>query len=706
MTTRRDFLRTMAATAASASLVPPSIARAMQILPSHRTGTIRDVEHVVILMQENRSFDHYFGTMRGVRGFGDPRPALLPNSKPVWHQPVAGVHTKKYKDRGLHPDAKHVLPFYINPQRTTEFQAGTDHGWSSGHLAWNEGRWDQWINQKQDVLTMGHLRRQDLGYHYALADAFTLCDSYFCSVHGNTAPNRVYLWSGTIDAANAYGKRKNGPGLEERHHVNGYTWSTYPERLEKAGVSWKLYQGGSGVPGEPVDNYTDNSLEFFANYQVKEGADPNGRLVRNGVTDHTLREFREDIRKGQLSQVSWIVPPYKYSEHPEASPTDGAYYLSLVMDALTENPEVWSKTVFLINYDENDGLFDHVVPPMPPSSLQPGSRGMVSESLHASLQDEFVDVDRLTDKSHPLVPGADPGGRQPIGLGPRVPLFVVSPWSSGGWVNSQVFDHTSVLQFLEKRFRVDEPNISAWRRAVCGDLTSAFDFSNPGREKHQSFPAPKPIVSLHEPYSVPKDQVMPVQETGTRPSRALPYALTVNCHVEADRVWLELANRGKAGAAFYVYDRTDADAPPRRYTVAGGDTLKDFWMVPDGHRYDLAAYGPGGFLAHQAGIAHTSLPVVTVAADANRSLQVSVVSKDAAGQHLKLSESYTKFTKAQSVDVGANMSLPVDVSTSGGWYDLSIEIGALNQQPSVFRRYAGRIENGEHSHSDPFFSQA
>lgn len=564
MTTRRDFLRTMAATAATASLVPPSISRALQILPSHRTGSIRDVEHVVILMQENRSFDHYFGTMRGVRGFGDPRPALLPNGKPVWHQPVAAVHTKKYKDRGLHPDAKHVLPFYINPKRTTEFQAGTDHGWSSGHMAWNEGRWDQWINQKQDVLTMGHLRRQDLGYHYALADAFTLCDSYFCSVHGNTAPNRIYLWSGTIDAANTYGKRKNGPGLDERHNVDGYTWTTYPERLEKAGVSWKLYQGGSGIPGEPVDNYTDNSLEFFAQYHVKEGADPRGPLVRKGVTDHTLREFREDIRHGHLPQVSWIVPPYKFSEHPEASPTDGAYYLSLVMDALTENPEVWSKTVFLINYDENDGLFDHVVPPMPPSSLEPGSRGMVSESLRASLQDEFVDLDQLANRSHPLVPGADPGGRQPIGLGPRVPLFVVSPWSAGGWVCSQVYDHTSVLQFLEQRFRVQEPNISAWRRAVCGDLTSAFDFSDPGRQRHQSFPAPRPIASQHQPYSVPLDQIMPVQEEGTRPSRALPYAVTVDCHVESDRVWLHLANRGKAGAAFYVHDRTQTENPPRR----------------------------------------------------------------------------------------------------------------------------------------------
>jgi phospholipase C len=529
MKTRREFLKLSAATAAGYSMLPPAILRALQVPANRRTGTIQDVEHVVIMMQENRSFDHYFGTMRGVRGFGDPRPALLPSGKSVWHQPLATVKTKRYHDRGLPPQAEQVLPFYINPQQTTEFQAGTDHGWSSGHLAWNHGRWNEWVNQKQDVLTMGYLRRQDISFHYALADAFTVCDSYFCSVHANTAPNRIYLWSGTIDAANAYGKTKNGPGMGERPKTNGYTWTTYPERLEQAGVSWKLYQGGSGEPGTPKDNYTDNSLEFFAQYHVKEGADSRGPLVRKGVMNNTLRRFREDVDKGRLPQVSWVVAPYKYSEHPEASPSDGAHYISLVLDALTSNPEVWSKTVFLINYDENDGLFDHIVPPMPPSSLEAGKNGMVSEDLRASLRDEFVDMTQLPHERRPVIPDADPGGLQPIGLGPRVPLLVISPWSTGGWVCSQVFDHTSVLQFLEKRFGVMESNISQWRRAVCGDLTAAFDFTITGASRPTSFPVPQPITSQHQPYSVPVNQVMPLQEKGSRPARALPYDLNIAC---------------------------------------------------------------------------------------------------------------------------------------------------------------------------------
>jgi phospholipase C len=289
--TRRDFLR-ITTTAAGAAMIPASIRKALAIPRGVRSSTIRDVEHVVILMQENRSFDHYFGTMRGVRGFSDPRAALLPDRNPVWYQPAAKIRGKHYESRGLRPDATHVLPWYINPLLTTEYQAGTDHGWASGHGAWNHGRWNEWVTHKQDVLTMGYLKREDVSFHFALADAFTLCDAYFCSVHANTCPNRIYLWTGSCDPRNVMGHKQNGPGLWERHHTNGYTWITYPERLEAAGISWKLYQGGTGEPGTPTDNYTDNSLEFFAAYQVKEGADPQGPLVKKGVSNHTLKDLR------------------------------------------------------------------------------------------------------------------------------------------------------------------------------------------------------------------------------------------------------------------------------------------------------------------------------------------------------------------------------------------------------------------------------
>jgi phospholipase C len=679
--------------------MPPAIERALAIPAARRTGTINDVEHVVIIMQENRSFDHYFGTLRGVRGFSDPRPAPLPNGKSIWYQPIAETRTKKYHDRGLSPDAKQVLPFYINPQQTTEFQAGTDHGWSTGHLAWNNGQWNQWVNQKQDVLTMGYLKRQDVSFHYSLADAFTICDAYHCSVHANTCPNRIYMWSGTMDARNAYGTMSNGPGFDERHKVNGYTWTTYPERLEKAGVSWKVYQGGTGEPGTPTDNYTDNSLEFFAQYHVQEGASPDSPLVQKGVTDRSLVGFKEDVRSGKLAQVSWIVAPYKYSEHPEASPTDGAHYISLVLDALTSNPEIWSKTVMLINYDENDGLFDHIVPPMPPKTQSRNQHGLVSDDLLASLGDEFIDMTNHPHERRPIIPDADPGGLQPIGFGPRVPMLAVSPWSTGGWVCSEVFDHTSVIRFLEKRFNIEEPNISRWRRSLCGDLTSAFDFSQKPVIRHTSFPPPKPIQSLHKPYSVPEYQTMPVQEQGTRPARALPYALQIACRVEADRVTLDFINKGTAGAAFYIYNGISPTDEPRRYTVSAGDTLSDYWSTVEGQPFDLAAYGPNGYLVHVKGTTGSQEPIVRLESDASGIvLKLERDNRSPSDVHLSIAESYTNFVAHKELASGSEITLGLPFHENHCWYDLTVTI---TEDKRYLRRFAGHLENGRPSTSDP-----
>jgi phospholipase C len=689
----------MMAAAAGVTALPLSIRTALAIPARRGTGTIQDVEHVVILMQENRSFDHYFGTLRGVRGFNDPRPAPLSSGKTVWHQPAATVKTERYHNRGLASDATHVLPFYLDPRRTTEYQAGTDHGWSSGHLAWNNGHYNEWINQKQDVLTMGYLKRSDVSFHHALADAFTLCDAYFCSVFADTCPNRIYLWTGTIDAQNRLGSRRNGPGLGERHDVNGYTWTTYPERLEKAGVSWKVYQGGTGIPGTPTDNYTDNSLEFFAQYHVQEGASPESSLVRNGVSNHTLRDLRDDVVKGNLPQVSWIVAPYQYCEHPKASPTDGAYYISLVLDALTADPEVWGKTALLIDYDENDGLFDHVVPPMPPQSSAVGERGMVSADLRDSLQDEFVDRSLYANHGHALVPGADPGGLQPVGLGPRVPMLVISPWSVGGWVCSEVFDHTSVLRFLEKRFGVEEPNISAWRRAVCGDLTSAFDFAG-AQQQRTLFAVPQPIESRHLQYAIPVRQKMPVQEPGTRPARPLPYALETQCRTEHDRVWIDLINHGSCGTAFYIYDARDHSKPPRRYTVSAGDTLADCWQGRPGALFDLAVYGPNGYVVHQRGEMSALQPVVTTAFEA-MPVAVHVALENRSSRTLKFSvaEAYTNFANAAvEVPAGATVNLTIPLAASSGWFDLAATVHEL---PDYLRRFAGHVENGQPSIGDP-----
>jgi phospholipase C len=703
---RREFLR-MSAVASGAAMLPASIRKALAIPATRTSGSIQDVEHVVILMQENRSFDHYFGSLRGVRGFNDPRPARLPNGKPVWYQPPAKVKTKRYQDRGLPDHARHVLPWYLNPKNTTEYQAGTDHGWSSGHLAWNHGKYDQWVNQKQDVLTMGYLKRQDVSFHYALADAFTICDSYFCSAFADTLVNRIYLWTGTCDPRNSHGTKPNGPALEERDKVNGYTWTTYPERLEANNVSWKVYQGGSGVPGTPTDNYTDNSLEFFAKYQVAEGAPATSALVQKGASTHTLVDFDKDVQTNQLPQVSWIVAPYKYCEHPEASPSDGAYYINLVLEALTSNPEIWSKTVLLINYDENDGLFDHVVPPRPPSTQTMNAQGRVSDNLVASLRDEFVDMDKYGKEMHSLVPGAEHGGLQPVGLGPRVPMLVVSPWTKGGWVCSQTFDHTSVLQFLEARFGVVEPNISAWRRAICGDLTSAFDFSIAASTNVASFTVPGPIVSLHHPYQVPEIQQMPLQESGVRPARPLPYEFSTQCRIEEGKVWIDFENSGHAGAAFYVYSRHTPHHPPRRYTISALQTLSDYWGPFKGKEtYDLAVYGPNGYSSHFKGRypsgekAAGSMNEVKILPN-RRSGDVSIVlsNKGSSPCILSVINLYaTPDARRYKLAPGSISEDLWSLQSSSGWFDFSIE----NPEDAAYlRRFAGHVETGNPSTSDP-----
>jgi phospholipase C len=678
---------------------PAAIAKALATPPDRRTGSIADVEHVVILMQENRSFDHYFGSLRGVRGFTDPRVLELGNGDPVWKQPLGAARTKYWKSRGVGDDVAWVYPFHLDTRASGYHHEGTDHGWSTGHGSWNLGRNDRWIEQKQDVLTMAYLRREDASFHYALADAFTVCDAYHASALADTAINRIYLWSGTSDPSGRLSRKPNGPGTEERADANGYTWTTYPERLEKAGISWRVYQGGTGEPGSPTDNYTDNSLEFFAAYQVKEGADPNGSLVRNGVSTHTLRDLRDDVIHGRLPQVTWIVAPYKYSEHPTSSPADGAFYIRSVLDALTVNPKVWARTVLFLNYDENDGFFDHVVPPAPPLESGEDGQGLVSDDLVASLDDEIMDLDAHPKISAPLVPGSDPRGDQPVGLGNRVPMIVVSPWTRGGWVCSETFDHTSVLRFLEKRFGVEESNISAWRRSVCGDLTSAFDFAGVADDHMPKLGVPSGSDGK-QPIEVPREQAMPVQEKGSRPARALGYEWTVEHALEGGSSRIAFSNTGSLGAAFFVYDGLQREAPPRRYAVSAGKRIEDRWaLAKAGDAYDRRIHGPGGYLAHFRGFADDAVEAILLGVANARRVEVRLSNRGTAAVPVRVRNAYDSEALGQwDLAPGQSQTLAFDLQASAGWYDVEV---TTPTQPRYLRRFAGHHEDGKPSASDP-----
>lgn len=683
---RRSFLQLLS-TSALAATVPESIAKALSIPANNATGTLADVEHIVFMMQENRSFDHYFGTLRGVRGFGDPRAVTLTTGNSVFYQPDAV--------------GGYVLPFHpMAANLGMQFLEDLEHDWITTHLAWNEGNYDQWVPAKT-YLTMAHLQRSDIPYHYALADAFTICDAYHCSLLGPTDPNRYHLFTGWV------GNDGKGGGPVIDNSEAGYAWSTFPEVLEAAGVSWRVYQDvgigldAAGAWGNTSDayigNYGDNALLYFDQYR---SAGPGNALYdkartgTNAAVGGTLFDnFRKDVLDNTLPQVSWVVAPEAYSEHPNWPANYGAYYVSEILNALTANPEVWSKTVFLIMYDENDGFFDHVVPPTPP---QTKAQGLSNVSI--------------VNEIYPVSAQYSSG---PYGLGARVPMLVVSPWSKGGWVNSEIFDHTSLIRFVEKRFGtskapLSDPNITAWRGAVAGDLTSAFNFATPNsatvtlpstaayvppdNQRHDSYIPPPPVV-----------QALPVQEPGTRPARAVPYVLNVNAVANraAGEVTLEFINTGKKTAVFQVRSNS-ALQPPRSYTVSPHTHLSDLWAfaVLGLDAYGLSVYGPNGFLrAYKGGAgAAANFQSAIVYDIASGGVTLTSVNKGTTACELQVLNVYTAQTVTKELHPGAKFEQFFALLSYHGWYDFILTVAS----DMAFRQQlAGHLETGKDSTTDP-----
>jgi phospholipase C len=412
------------------------ISRALASPP--RCGSLKDVEHIVILMQENRSFDHYFGSYRGVAGFADPSVLPLDDGSGL------SIFAQPGYPGGYAGD--HLYPFHLDSYDNGECTNDINHSWAPQHAYWDGGKLDGFVREhialdgsENGPLTMGYYTRRDLQFYYALADAFTICDHYFCSVIGPTDPNRLYYMSATLDPAGEAG----GPILSTSgtrvERFGTLSWTTMPEQLETRGISWKVY-------GDPDGNYGDNVLPYFRQYQT------NPTLAAKGLAPTFPGTFEADVAAGLLPQVSWVLAPLVSSEHPPAPVEYGEVVAARVLNDLVSNPDVWAKTALIITYDENGGFFDHVPPPTAPA-------GTAGEYLTAS----------------PL-PSEAGGVTGPIGLGFRVPTLVVSPFSRGGLVSHDVFDHTSTLRLIERRFGAEVPNLTAWRRSAVGDMTSAFNF--------------------------------------------------------------------------------------------------------------------------------------------------------------------------------------------------------------------------------------
>jgi len=690
---RRQFLQMLgAAGATAAGALPPGIARALEIEADRRTGTIEDVQHIVILMQENRSFDHYFGTLRGVRGFADPRAVRLPSGKPVWYQPSGSTEVLPFRP----PVDNLGLTFLPDPP----------HGWNDTHAAWNGGRQDQFVPNK-GLSAMTYHQRSDIPYHFALAEAFTVCDAYHCSLMGPTDPNRYHLWTGWVGNDGKAG----GPVITNAEA--GYDWSTYPERLQRAGISWKVYQdigvglnaaGYWGWTGDPyIGNYGDNSLLYFHQYQNALPGNPLADRAKMGTNINAagrdpyqlVAQFRADVAANQLPQVSWVIAPEAFSEHPNHPADYGAWFVAQFLDALTANPAVWAKTVLLINFDEEGGFFDHIVPPTPPQTPAQGASTVPT--------------------TNEIFPGDGQHPSAPYGMGMRVPMIAVSPWSKGDWVNSQVFDHTSVIRFLEARFASQRPdlvetNITPWRRAVAGDLTSAFDFTLP-KLRLVAMPStaayfPSDLVR-HPDYTVlaPANPQLPPQETGVRPARALPYALHATASVVTSdgSLTMAFANIGQATAVFHVRPGSGSEAP-RSYTVEPGKQLGGSWSVLGaGHtEYDYAVHGPNGFYRHfKGGIGGAGRALVDLAASYDSEdlgLKLALTNRGAQPIVLQVTDQYTGRTERLALAPSQTLSRGWELKRSFGWYDLLVK---AESDAGFALQLAGHVENGRPSVSDP-----
>lgn len=701
--TRRDFLN-LSATAAGTTLLTGLIDRALAIPAHRRTGSIADVEHVVIHMQENRSFDHYFGVLNGVRGFGDPRPLRLAGGRNVWAQPSP-----------QHPDG-HVLPYHGDSKTTRAFKVdGADQSHRENTHIFNRGRFNRWGHSGELHHRMLHYGPGDLPFYYALADAFTICDAYHCSTMTQTYPNRLHLFTGCNGGGAVGGEpQMHNYGEDETPSADmatdqplrpdAYRWTTYAERLEAAGIDWKVYQ--------EYDNFGDNLLSVFPPFRPCARDSSLYRRGRAWVSEHRsgadrtrsdgeqlVEAFRRDVAGGTLPQVSWIVTAADLSEHPTAEPSNGEHITARLIEALVDHPEVFARTVFILNYDEAGGFFDHVPPPVPPLDRD---RGMSTVPVDGEAK---------------TYPADDPlaAGTHPIGLGIRVPAIIVSPWSRGGFVCSELFDHTSVLRFLEKRFGVREPNISAWRRSVCGDLSSAFDFANPDADTRAlKLPATddfreRVATSLAgTENAVPAVQVPTRQMPGQRPHRPLPYRVAVASEITtAGRLRVTMTNGGTTGVVIAVHDNRGS-LGPWHYTVGAGAQLASEQWHDAGplDAYDLTLRGPNGLWCRLAGGFAADAPACEAQALARPDLDAVEIALHNHGTMpqtflVALDPDYPTLgdrRRRVSVAPGKTVRDLWRVDRSDHWYDLSITVEG---DSAFLRRFAGKVETGRAGRTDP-----
>ncbi len=404
------------------------------------------IEHIIVLMQENRSFDSLLGHLNQYAGRDDvesaPEDASVPEDV---SDPASPRHAWQHAPM--------------------ECISDTNHEWAGSHLEYDDGRMDGFYQANHGFYEKGEVTvpasaldgeramwwydERDIPLYYQLASTFAIADHYHSSLLGETYPNRDYL----------YGATSRGVVTGSYVNVEG---DSYPKKdvvifdeLTKRRVSWKIYaQDFKGVPGILPGVARLNA--FFGPKKMTE------RLVMwGGIRIWGIADFKLDAKLGKLPQVAFVDATIFENvngndDHPPADIQNGQAFVSDVVHTVLKSPE-WPSTALFITYDEHGGIYDHVAPPAAcaPDDIAPNLAQDDDDPQYAANQDF-------------------PGGFDRLGV--RVPFMVVSPYAKAGYVGHQTYDHTSITRFIEAKFKV--PALTA-RDANALPPYDLFDFENP-----------------------------------------------------------------------------------------------------------------------------------------------------------------------------------------------------------------------------------
>ena len=387
---------------ALAGQMPPRGLRKPGSLPYPRlpagTDTIPQIDHIIVLMMENHSYDNYLGLLRrpGADGF-----RIGPGGAPVASNP--------------YPDGQVQHAFRM--PTTCQLRAKPSQAWVDSHTQFDGGRNDGFVRSASGPVAMGYWQRQDLPFYYSLASVFPLADRYFCSLLGQTFPNRRYLL-----AATSFGQVSDTLPAATTYPPNG----TIFDRLDAHGISWKNYYFSSSLP---------TTLLFPPLVEKNPGK----------VVD--ISDFYVDAKAGTLPGFAIVDPQFgAESEENPQNIAQGESFAAGVIDAVTASP-AWERTLLVWTYDEHGGYYEHVPPP----------RAVAPDNIPPE-----VPADQMYD------------GFARYGF--RVPCAVVSPWARPRYVSHQLFDHTSILKLVETKWNLPA---MTYRDANACDMLDMVDLFRP-----------------------------------------------------------------------------------------------------------------------------------------------------------------------------------------------------------------------------------